>query len=200
MFVLHVIQAEFGDCLLLQYGAAGASRFILIDGGPPTVYGNSLRKALQQTVVTQAGKLERVMLSHVDNDHVVGLIDLLTELRLQRTNNQPELVKIERFWHNSFARTQEWEKWLDDHEDEIAAGDVRVMANADKSIPNLSSICVIAAADGKTVLLTGDARSDHILDGLQAKNVLDGAGRAHFDVIKLPHHGSATSPGPSSAR
>ena len=43
---------------------------------------------------------------------------------------------------------------------------------------------------GETILLTGDARSDHILDGLAAQGFLEPSGRAHFDVLKVPHHGS----------
>jgi hypothetical protein len=91
---------------------------------------------------------------------------------------------------NLDALKEEWEKWLDKHEDAIADGDPKVMANADRSVPNLSSICVVAAADGRRVLLTGDARSDHILDGLRSRQLLDNSGHAHFDVLKMPHHGS----------
>lgn len=278
MFSLHVIQAEFGDCLLLEYGSQSERHFILIDGGPSSIFDDHLRPVLEQKVVP-VGKLERVILSHVDNDHIVGLVDLFTELRAQQVNQQPLFVSVGGLWHNSFQRTidpdgnlaprlqtilsvpgaqsvmsdsavslngipegnklrqlaqllqippntdvsepitvdaatapvtlanleltvvgptkanlealrKEWEKWLDKHEDAIADGDPKVMANADRSVPNLSSICVVAAADGRRVLLTGDARSDHILDGLRARQFLDNAGRAHFDVLKMPHHGS----------
>jgi hypothetical protein len=47
MFCLHVIQAEFGDCLLLEYGTAANPHFILIDGGPPTIFADHLRKILE---------------------------------------------------------------------------------------------------------------------------------------------------------
>jgi len=279
MFKLHAIQAEFGDSLLVEYGTASAPRFILVDGGPPDTFQNHLRSVLQQKVVPSGGQLDRVILSHVDNDHVVGLLDLFAELRAQREAGEAELVTIGGLWHNSFRRTvdvdgqlqprlqsllalsgvqatmdhtaisvngiaegnklrqfaqilqvplnsdlpepitvdsvsdavdfdnlrltivgptqanldalrQEWEEWLEQNEDEIGRGNARVMANADQSIPNLSSICVLAEADGRTLLLTGDARSDHLLKGLEARGVLDGSGRAHFDVIKAPHHGS----------
>jgi len=64
------------------------------------------------------------------------------------------------------------------------------MANADESVPNLSSLCFVARSEGRTMLLTGDARSDHLLEGLAAKGMLDASGRAHFDILKVPHHGS----------
>ncbi len=279
MFCLHVIQAEFGDCLLLEYGTAANPHFILIDGGPPTIFADHLRKVLETVVVPQSGKLELVILSHVDNDHIVGLVDLFTELQSQQVNAQPALISIDGLWHNSFSKAidpngmiqprlqtllgiagmqstmdatavavngiaegnklrqlslllhiplnanladpitvetanapvnfdnvrltvvgptkanldalrQEWEDWLDEHEEDIGTGRMNLMANADQSVPNLSSICVVAEADGRRILLTGDARSDHVLAGLASKAFLDDAGSVHFDVLKLPHHGS----------
>ena len=38
------------------------------------------------------------------------------------------------------------------------------------------------------MLLTGDARGDKILEWLKAEGYPEG--KAHFDVLKLPHHGS----------
>jgi beta-lactamase superfamily II metal-dependent hydrolase len=40
------------------------------------------------------------------------------------------------------------------------------------------------------MLLTGDARGDHVLAGLEANGLLDDDGRIHVDLLKLPHHGS----------
>src|SRR5262249_5599545 len=62
-------------------------------------------------------------------------------------------------------------------------------AMADKSIPNLSSIVVLAKCNGKTLLLTGDARGDHILGGLEAARLAKD-GKIHVDVLKVQHHGS----------
>ena len=279
MFSLHIVQADFGDCLLLEFGAEASRGFILVDGGPPTVFDNALRKVLEHKVKPRGGRLDRIILSHIDSDHIVGLIDLFAELRAQRDDGQPELVSVHGLWHNSFARVldpdnilgprlrallavagvettmdhsaasingiaegnklrqyaqilniplnadlpdpitvesastpvtfrtltlnvvgpteanlealrAEWKEWLDDHEEAIASGNLKIMANADKSVPNLSSICLVAEADGRTILLTGDARSDHVIQGLKAKGLLDASGRVHFDVLKVPHHGS----------
>ena len=45
--------------------------------------------------------------------------------------------------------------------------------------------------DGKPrrMLLTGDARGDHIIEGLEAAGLIE-HGRCHVDLLKLPHHGS----------
>jgi hypothetical protein len=63
-------------------------------------------------------------------------------------------------------------------------------AFADRSVPNLSSIVVVAEFAGLRMLLTGDARGDDILEGLATAGLLDADGAAHFDLIKMPHHGS----------
>jgi glyoxylase-like metal-dependent hydrolase (beta-lactamase superfamily II) len=73
----------------------------------------------------------------------------------------------------------------------MTAGERRVALAAftDDSVANLSSIVVLAERNGKRMLLTGDARGDKILQGLNAAGLLaDGA--IEVDVLKVPHHGS----------
>jgi len=271
MFRLHAINAFFGDALLLEYGTAPDPRFLLVDGGPPHTWSHHLHSVLRQ--VKQKGRdLDLVMLSHADNDHVIGLVDYLAELQAGTAG----LPLPQALWHNSFnaamdpggtlsvrfqnmmtgvraqamgsaaiavngiaeanslrlkaltlgvpinpgapdglitvddagapwqsanltlhvvgptkanlkALQDEWEAWLTEHEGDV---DPYVMANADRSIPNLSSIMVLATADGKRLLLTGDGRSDHLLDGLDMAGLLDAQGALHVDVLKLAHHGS----------
>ena len=40
------------------------------------------------------------------------------------------------------------------------------------------------------MLLTGDARGDYVLEGLEQEKQLDADGKLHVDILKLPHHGS----------
>jgi hypothetical protein len=67
----------------------------------------------------------------------------------------------------------------------------------DTSVYNLSSLIVlaeVASADGiasARMLLTGDARGDHILEGLEATQLKKAGDTLHVDLLKLPHHGSA---------
>jgi hypothetical protein len=60
---------------------------------------------------------------------------------------------------------------------------------AENSLANISSIVVHIRKGNRTMLLTGDARGDHVVSGLRAANLLPG-GHAHVDILKLPHHGS----------
>jgi beta-lactamase superfamily II metal-dependent hydrolase len=64
------------------------------------------------------------------------------------------------------------------------------LAELDRSVANLSSIVVLARVAGRSMLLTGDGRSDDILAGLRSARLLDRDGRLHVDLLKLPHHGS----------
>jgi len=59
----------------------------------------------------------------------------------------------------------------------------------DKSVFNLSSIVVLAEFDNKTMLLTGDGRGDHTIEGLRKSKLLKN-GKIHVNLLKLPHHGS----------
>lgn len=277
MFKIRIVQADYGDCLILEYGTASTPRFLLIDGGPENVFANHLRAEL--AAIGAAGhRLDLVAISHVDTDHITGLLDLLAELRDQRVNGRPELVGIDALWHNSFARAidttneivpqlnalaalnqmaapqagasilgigegnrvrqmaiqltipmnsgfagdvicvddapepvslgnlrltivgptranlQElrlkWLDWLDRFGPDIASGNPSLMANADKSVPNLSSLMFLAEANERTALFTGDGRSDHLLDGLEASGLVSSGGTLHLDVLKVMHHGS----------
>jgi len=50
-------------------------------------------------------------------------------------------------------------------------------------------VCLVEAGK-KTMLVTGDARSDDIQQGLKMNKLLDKKGRLHVDLLKIPHHGS----------
>ena len=71
-------------------------------------------------------------------------------------------------------------------------GDPEVItaAYADDSVQNLSSIVLLLRHEGRTALLTGDARGDHVLAGLRELDLLADAEPPHVDLLKLPHHGS----------
>lgn len=68
-------------------------------------------------------------------------------------------------------------------------------AYADESIPNLSSIvCMVGmqagGGTGVTALLTGDARGDKIVAGLEKAGVKKAGQSLNVNVLKMPHHGS----------
>ena len=97
---LHVVQAEYGDCLILESETGKNSTTVLIDGGPYQTFEKHLKPTLQKLPIK--GKLDLVVLSHIDNDHIIGLLDLLEEIKEQREKGTKELVRISKLWHNSF--------------------------------------------------------------------------------------------------
>jgi len=104
MFRLHIVQAEQGDCLILEYGAPASPRYLLIDGGPATIYQDHLQGEIEK-IRDGGGELDLVMLSHVDDDHVNGLLDLMDELTEQRESGSRETIAVDALWHNTFSQT-----------------------------------------------------------------------------------------------
>jgi beta-lactamase superfamily II metal-dependent hydrolase len=104
MFKIHVVQAEFGDCLILEFGSPGKSRYILIDGGPEHIYDQFLGPELHK-IAGRDGKLDLMVLSHIDTDHVIGLLDFLAELKKGRDETGSGFIGVDDLWHNTFSRT-----------------------------------------------------------------------------------------------
>lgn len=105
MVTLEAVEAAFGDCLLLHWQAEGRPRLAVIDGGPKTTFEQRLRPRLDQVrselapLVNADGQLEveLMMVSHIDDDHIVGLLKMMRAL-----SAAPETYRIKRFWHNAF--------------------------------------------------------------------------------------------------
>jgi hypothetical protein len=65
-----------------------------------------------------------------------------------------------------------------------------IAAFTDDSPYNLASICVLATMKGRRMLLTGDARGDFVLEGLERAKLVKKSGSLRVDLLKVPHHGS----------
>ncbi|CAN5285467.1 MBL fold metallo-hydrolase [soil metagenome] len=105
MLELDVVQAAFGDCLLVRYGTTRTRKTILIDGGPSGTYAKHLR-GLLTAIAADRRDIDLAVLSHIDNDHVKGLLDLFAELH--DTDEDPagdgqHLPTIKELWHNAFS-------------------------------------------------------------------------------------------------
>ena len=93
---------------------------------------------------------------------------------------QAELDKLRAKWKTDLKKILEKEK----------TKKAKATEFLDSSIPNLSSLVVLAEVDGKKILLTGDARGDHILESLEDSPKLLTGGKLPVDILKMPHHGS----------
>jgi hypothetical protein len=108
LLTLEPLQAEEGDSLLLYWGSTADTRLAVIDGGPGNVYQNTLRPRLEE-IRTRRGSgqliIDLAMVSHVDNDHIVGVKKLFRQLRDEVTNNlaiERRPLSVKRLWHNTF--------------------------------------------------------------------------------------------------
>ncbi|MGV1045125.1 ComEC/Rec2 family competence protein [Limnohabitans sp.] len=91
MFSVTALPASFGDCLWIEYGPIEAPYALLIDAGPSAPSG---LKARLQDLAARQGKLELVVVTHVDADHIGGMLTLL--------ENDFYGVPVRDFWFNAF--------------------------------------------------------------------------------------------------
>ena len=95
---VEMLPALHGDCLLVEYGDATRTRRLLIDGGPIGAYG-----ALQDRMeALPAGDrpFELMVLSHVDTDHIDGLVRLFA-------NPKPWPFVVKDVWFNGWRHLEQ---------------------------------------------------------------------------------------------
>jgi hypothetical protein len=279
MFKFEILQAQHGDCFVIRWDGNGKVRLAVVDGGPSGVY--QTLKARLAAIKGASPKLDIdwVMVSHIDDDHVNGLLEMMTEMRNAQDENRTHPYHVRRFWFNSFedlaavqpegsnsavaavasvAESLPFDAGGMSHETRAVLASVGQGRNlrdaidalglggnspiggfiqadvgqvdidglkvtvigplreqlaalrndwakapkartaeaasyADKSVANLSSIvCHVAfekAGETRTMLLTGDARGDYILEGLERSGLLT-EGVLKLDLLKVQHHGS----------
>jgi hypothetical protein len=275
LFELEALAAKHGDALLLHYGTTAKPRLIVIDGGPGGVWAKALSPRLDDLRAERGDPLEirMLMVSHVDDDHIRGVLDMTQRMSNRLDDSQPAEYSIDEIWFNAFddvlgnsqvaaiaqpsaaaslsgslqsagaliasvgqgrrlrdrirhlgleqnggdplivagwdwdigdgltftivgplqseidAFQTAWDKEVRAKGWDANVAAAEVAAYLDKSAWNLASLVVLAECHGKRMLLTGDARGDHILAGLAEQGLSDASG-IDVDVLKVPHHGS----------
>ena len=292
IFSMDVRRARKGDCLIVHYGSKDEPGLVLIDGGPSQVYKPHLEPRLAQIRKArglgsnESLPVDLMMVSHIDDDHINGILELTKELVEAKASQQPLPLKIRSFWHNTFddiigntpdelvasvkasfgaaslsgepdtegldpdaarvlasvgqgfrlrddARNlqlrinpqfgeklviaekngapidigkglkitvagpmkAELIKLQKDHDAFLKKNEAdkktkKALASfTDTSVANLSSLVLLAEVSKKSMLLTGDARGDKILEGLELAGLLK-KGKMHVNILKMPHHGS----------
>lgn len=95
MLELEVLPARHGDCLWIEYGAPQAPTRLLIDGGPAYAY-DVLRKRIG-VLPPQSRYIDLLIVTHIDGDHIEGIIRLLRDTALG--------LDIRQIWFNGIAQT-----------------------------------------------------------------------------------------------
>jgi beta-lactamase superfamily II metal-dependent hydrolase len=102
MFRIEMLPADHGDSLWMTYGSAAKPRHLLIDGGPPWAYPALRERVLRLTPAKRT--LELLVVTHVDEDHVGGVVELLGDEALGLT--------INRVWFNGWKHLRAAERDL----------------------------------------------------------------------------------------
>ncbi len=108
IFTLEALPARKGDGLLLHFGTQAAPKLAVIDGGPSRVYQPALRprlfdiRAARGLADTDPLDIDLLMISHIDDDHIKGILDFTKELIKQGDQQQPKFARIATLWHNTF--------------------------------------------------------------------------------------------------
>ncbi len=93
MIHLKFLPARFGDCIWIEYGDDQKTHRILIDGG--TAGTRHDIKKLLNALPENERKLELLVVTHIDRDHIEGILKMFEE--------KDELpFEIDDFWFNSW--------------------------------------------------------------------------------------------------
>jgi beta-lactamase superfamily II metal-dependent hydrolase len=109
---IRIYQSDKGDCLLVT-GADGTH--ILVDGGMKNAFQDHVRADLGR-LAKRKEALELVYVSHIDQDHISGVLELLDNMIAWRVYRYrkgqganvkapafPEMPEIKHIWHNAFS-------------------------------------------------------------------------------------------------
>jgi len=106
LFTLEALHAKHGDSLLLHYGKPNAPKLIVIDGGPAGVYKASLSPRLAELKESRSPNgplsIRMLMVSHLDDDHVNGVLAFLDDLVEKQNDNEELPYDILTVWNNTF--------------------------------------------------------------------------------------------------
>jgi competence protein ComEC len=179
-----------GDAILIE-GPAGHR--VLVDGGPS---GEAISSALGRRLPFYDRRLDLVVLTHAQQDHLGGLPQVLEDYSVRRVISSPE--------RNDIAAYQAWSDALSEHDIEnlparrgqsIELGDGALLsvltpgpdAAPDSQPLNDASVVLRLTMGELSFLLTGDITEDGEAALIRTGADLDS------NVLKIAHHGSRTS-------
>lgn len=93
MLRIKLLPAEYGDCIIISIGDINRYN-LLIDGGLAKTYQEYIAIELQHIKASDQ-KINLMVCTHMDNDHIGGLVQVLK-------NTTPNL--IENVWYNGFLQ------------------------------------------------------------------------------------------------
>jgi competence protein ComEC len=178
-----------GDCTVFQHQGAT----ILVDVGPASEYSDAgarlVTPALKRLGV---GRIDMVILTHPDADHVGGLVAISKRFGIGRLvmahhfRSKPEVSEL-----LAKARIADTDViWSDgDQTVQVRAFHLRMLTPEwQPGEPDNDGSIVVQIGDGKaSSILSGDASA------LEEQEVVEEMGKIHSQILKTGHHGSRHS-------
>ncbi len=174
--------------ILIQQG----TRQVLIDGGPSS---QAINLELSRQMPFWDRTIELVILTHPDQDHLAGLVEVLKRFRVEKV--------LDSNFDSDSPLYEEWQKLIVERgiikttaragqQIDLSEATLTVLhprdtlQNTDADIDN-NSLVLHLRAGRVSFLLTGDIRSEAELQLIARRAALNSA------VLKVAHHGSDTS-------
>lgn len=141
---VEVLPANEGDCFLITIN--NENIHILIDGGTAETYRYYLKRRLLQ--LRSEGKvIDLLIVTHIDNDHIGGIIELLKE---NGSDIDSKIIRIKNIWHNSYRHLQFEKKGVLGKSEKSILN--RIIANGETYLnSSLSQNSPISAMQGTTL-------------------------------------------------
>lgn len=160
--IVDMLPANEGDCFLVTVEEADI--IILIDGGTAETYNSFLKAKLQK--LNQSGKcIDLLIVTHIDDDHIGGILELLRE---NGSNQESKIIKIKNIWHNSYRHLQfKREKETGKAEKQILSNYI-VAGSAQENLEKADSRKDISVKQGSTLaalILKGGYQWNHQFEG-----------------------------------
>ena len=187
---ITLLPSEKGDCLLIESHDVA----ILADGGMPGSYAAEVRPFLGRFAAA-GGELDLVYVSHVDQDHIAGVLQLLEDmvqwrvhkhkLANNRSSTKPKFDEppaVKRIWHNSFKalvpqNAGEISTMLAARANSLSSSGnpaaiklAAAYSNIANSIPEAIKVSRRISADQLDIPLNGEF--DHLLAMVRGKNAI----------------------------
>lgn len=194
---VYLLDVGQGDAIAIR---TPRDRWLLVDAGPPGRIGSGPHPVVRELRRLGVRRIETLVLTHPDLDHIGGAVAVLEGFQVGEVLDPAAPVGRPAYLETLRAarrRGVEWrravagERWLvDDVEFKILApGSEPIAADTEA---NASSIVLLASLGEFDLLLTGDAPRE------VERRALPDLARlaASLEVLKVGHHGSATSTDP----
>lgn len=170
------------DCSLIHC----SDKNVLIDSGEK----NDAKKILKQLEELGINRIDMVIISHFDKDHIGGLIKMIDDIEIGKILH-PKYIKDSEEAEKLFDKIDELQiehsaiskdKTLDVGGINLALYPPKNDVYKEKQSNN-SSMVVMAKIDGKKFLYTGDSQEERV------QELLDSKVDFSADVLKLMYHG-----------